>query len=119
MEFAKEFIGQYGYFAIYGLLALGVIGMPIPDEVMMTFVGYLASISVLNYSVSIAVSFGGAFTGGLLSYMIGKKRAGRWLKNTASGSALMPNDSAGWSRGSSNMGIGPSSWVTSFQAFVI
>lgn len=29
MEFAKEFIGQYGYFAIYGLLALGVIGMPI------------------------------------------------------------------------------------------
>lgn len=51
--------------------------------------------------------------------MIGKKRAGRWLKNTASGLALMPNDSAGWSRGSSNMGIGPSSWVTSFQAFVI
>lgn len=75
MEFAKEFIGQYGYFAIYGLLALGVIGMPIPDEVMMTFVGYLASISVLNYSVSIAVSFGGAFTGGLLSYTIGKKAA--------------------------------------------
>lgn len=78
MEFAREFIGQYGYFAIYGLLALGVIGMPIPDEVMMTFVGYLASISVLNYSVSIVVSFGGAFTGGLLSYTIGKK-AGRPL----------------------------------------
>ena len=43
----------------------------------MTFVGYLASISV-HYSVSIIVSFGGAFTGGLLSYAIGKK-AGRPL----------------------------------------
>lgn len=80
MELAKEVISQYGYFAIYGLLALGVVGMPIPDEVLMTFVGYLASISVLNYCVSIVVCFGGAFTGGLLSYTIGRK-AGRPLFN--------------------------------------
>lgn len=85
MEIAKEFIGQYGYFAIYGLLALSVFGMPIPDEVMMTFVGYLASISVLNYSVSIIVSFGGAFTGGLLSYAIGKKAGRPLVVSMASG----------------------------------
>lgn len=48
MDIVKDLISNYGYFAIYGLLAIGIIGLPVPDEFMMTFVGYLSSISVLN-----------------------------------------------------------------------
>lgn len=48
MDIIKDLISNYGYFAIYGLLAIGIIGLPVPDEFMMTFVGYLSSISVLN-----------------------------------------------------------------------
>ncbi|WP_110927269.1 DedA family protein [Bacillus massiliglaciei] len=73
MDIAKEMIAHYGYFAIYGLLALGIIGLPVPDEVMMTFVGYLASISVLNLEGAIMVSFLGSVTGMFVSYFIGKK----------------------------------------------
>lgn len=28
-----EFIGHYGYFAIFILFALGIVGLPVPDEI--------------------------------------------------------------------------------------
>ncbi|HEY2494345.1 MAG TPA: DedA family protein, partial [Paenibacillus sp.] len=31
MEWAMEFITQYGYLAIYVLLAIGIVGLPVPD----------------------------------------------------------------------------------------
>jgi membrane protein DedA with SNARE-associated domain len=89
MDVAKELISQYGYFAIYGLLALGIIGIPVPDEVMMTFVGYLSSTSVLNFKMALFVSFLGAMTGMLFSYYIGSKvgmsflkKHGKWIRLT-------------------------------------
>ncbi|WP_285765726.1 DedA family protein [Peribacillus sp. SI8-4] len=89
MELVKELISNYGYFAIYGLLALGIIGLPVPDEFMMTFVGYLSSISVLNVQGAFLVSFLGSISGMLVSYFIGKKvgkpflrKHGKWVKMT-------------------------------------
>lgn len=73
MELAKELISQYGYFAIFGMLVLGIVGLPIPDEVMMTFVGYLSSIHILNYEMCLLISFSGAISGMLISYFLGKK----------------------------------------------
>ncbi len=35
MEVANELIGQYGYFAVFILLSLGIVGLPIPDEALM------------------------------------------------------------------------------------
>lgn len=86
MEFAKELISQYGYIAVFLLLALGIIGLPVPDEILMTFVGYLTSVAILNYELAIATSFFGAITGMTISYTIGRKigkpfieRHGKWL----------------------------------------
>ncbi|MDA1476235.1 DedA family protein [Bacillus changyiensis] len=90
MDLAKELISLYGYFAIFGLLVLGIIGLPIPDEVMMTFVGYMSSIHILNYQLSILISFLGAFFGMLVSYFLGNKigkplldKYGKWIGLTA------------------------------------
>ncbi|KAA0764553.1 DedA family protein [Bacillus sp. SH5-2] len=76
MELVQQVIADYGYLAIFLMLLLGIIGVPIPDEVMMTVVGYFTNINVLNYELAILVSFAGALLGMLISYMIGKK-AGR------------------------------------------
>ncbi|MBO1581499.1 DedA family protein [Bacillus sp. XF8] len=76
MELVQQVIADYGYLAIFLMLVLGIIGLPIPDEVMMTIVGYFTNINVLNYELAILVSFAGALLGMLISYMIGKK-AGR------------------------------------------
>lgn len=86
MEFVIEFISQYGYWAIAILLALGIIGLPVPDETLMIFVGYMSSTGVLNYMISILVSFVGSVTGMMISYLIGKKlgvsviaKYGKWV----------------------------------------
>ena len=89
MDTVRELITGYGYFAIYGLLALGIIGLPVPDEIMMTFVGYLSSISVFNVEEAFIVSFFGSITGMLISYLVGRKvgkpflrKYGKWLRMT-------------------------------------
>lgn len=76
MELVQQLISDYGYIAIFLMLTLGIIGLPIPDEVMMTLVGYFAHINVLNYGLSILISFIGALLGMIISYFIGRK-AGR------------------------------------------
>ncbi len=86
MEVANELIGQYGYFAVFILLSLGIVGLPIPDEALMTLIGYFTHIGTLNYELAIIISFSGTFLGMLISYMIGKKagkplldRFGKWI----------------------------------------
>ncbi|MBU8887590.1 DedA family protein [Bacillus sp. FJAT-27001] len=76
MELVQQLISDYGYIAIFLMLTLGIIGLPIPDEVMMTLVGYFAHLNVLNYGLSILISFIGALLGMIISYFIGRK-AGR------------------------------------------
>lgn len=61
MELVQQLIADYGYLAIFLMLVLGIVGLPIPDEVMMTVVGYFTHTDVLNYELSILISFVGAF----------------------------------------------------------
>jgi len=85
----EEIISQYGYYAIFSLLALGIIGLPVPDEVLLTFVGYLVNSKVLSAVGAVSVSFCGAMSGMLISYMLGRKvgkpllwKYGKWIKLT-------------------------------------
>lgn len=87
MELVQQLIADYGYLAIFLMLVLGIVGLPIPDEVMMTVVGYFTHTDVLNYELSILISFVGALLGMLISYMIGRKADARLSTSTASGSA--------------------------------
>ncbi|MRN53722.1 DedA family protein [Paenibacillus monticola] len=86
MNWAIELISQYGYIAIFALLALGILGLPVPDEIIMLFVGYLSSSMVLNYSLSVLVGFAGSITGMMISYIIGSRlgqpvvdKYGKWI----------------------------------------
>ena len=86
MPWVIEMISQYGYAAIFVLLALGIIGLPVPDELLMLFVGYLTSTMVLDFSVSVLVCFVGSITGMLISYTIGLRlgqpvvdKYGKWV----------------------------------------
>ena len=89
MATVESLIINYGYFALYGMLALGIIGLPVPDEVLMTFVGYLTSTHVMNYPLALMISICGSVTGMFVSYTIGSKigqpfllKYGKWLKLT-------------------------------------
>ncbi|WP_246066840.1 DedA family protein [Paenibacillus koleovorans] len=88
-QFLLDLIWTYRYLALFGLLALGIIGLPIPDETLMTFVGSLTAYGHLTFGKSLTVSFSGSMTGMLISYFIGRRvgkpfldRFGKWFHLT-------------------------------------
>ena len=82
-------ISQYGYIGIFSLLMFGIIGLPIPDELLMTFSGYLVSRGDLNIAPTIASAFLGSICGVSVSYCLGRTggsflivKYGRWIHLT-------------------------------------
>ena len=43
-----QWITAYGYFGIFSLLILGIIGLPVPDEWLLVLSGYLVFKDVLG-----------------------------------------------------------------------
>jgi membrane protein DedA with SNARE-associated domain len=82
-------ITQYGYFAIFFLLVFGIVGLPVPDETLLTFTGFL----VYKGNFSLPLAFGAALAGSLcgitISYTLGRTfgmklihRYGRYMRIT-------------------------------------
>lgn len=67
------FLMKYGYAGIFLALAMGVVGLPIPDELLMTYVGYAISQGVLKLPFALVSAFLGASAGITVSYFIGLK----------------------------------------------
>ena len=72
MDLIIQWVTQYGYVAIFSLLMFGIIGLPIPDETMMVFAGYLISQGHLHPVTTLAVAFAGSVSGITCSYLIGR-----------------------------------------------
>jgi membrane protein DedA with SNARE-associated domain len=66
-------IEHFGYFGIIVVLIGGIVGLPIPDEVLLTYVGYNVFRGKLIYILSLLSAFLGAAGGISLSYYIGYK----------------------------------------------
>ena len=80
---------QYGYLALFSLLVLGIVGLPVPDETLLTFTGYLVYQGHLSLPIAIASAFAGSACGITLSYTLGRTfglklihRYGRYLRIT-------------------------------------
>jgi len=72
METGIHWIDRYGYGAIFVLLVLGIVGLPISDETLLIFVGYLSFKGTLHLEQAMATAFLGSATGISLSYAIGR-----------------------------------------------
>lgn len=64
---------HYGYIGIIVTLIGGVAGLPLPDEVILTYIGYIVFQGRLSYINSIVSAFIGSTVGISLSYVIGYK----------------------------------------------
>src|ERR1039458_7540610 len=65
-------ITQYGYLAIFSLLMLGIVGLPVPDETLLTFVGYLVYRGHLSLAPAYCTALAGSLCGITLSYTLGR-----------------------------------------------
>ena len=72
METVLAWLSQYGYGALFGLLMVGIVGIPVPDETLLVFSGYLISRGQFQPLLTFAVSFAGSVCGISLSYYIGR-----------------------------------------------
>src|SRR5215831_13205896 len=72
METGFDWIGRYGYGAIFALLMLGIVGLPVPDETLLVFVGYLSVNGTLRLEPALATAFLGSACGISVSYALGR-----------------------------------------------
>ena len=72
MESVLGWIAHYGYAAIFGLLMLGIVGIPIPDETLLVFTGYLIYKHELEPLPAFASGFLGSICGISVSYALGR-----------------------------------------------
>jgi membrane protein DedA with SNARE-associated domain len=73
MEFVFEWITQYGLIALFLCLVLGIVGLPIPDETLMVFCGYLISKGTLAAGPTWVTAFAGSVCGISISYWLGRQ----------------------------------------------
>lgn len=69
--FFTQWLLHYGEGALFGLLALGIIGLPLPDETLLAFAGFLAADQKLSLPLTLVVGFLGAISGITVSYLLG------------------------------------------------
>ena len=90
MESLIEWLSQYGYAGLFALLMLGIVGLPIPDETLLVFSGYLISVGRLRPVSTFLAGFAGAVSGISISFLLGRtlghaavEKYGRYIHLTA------------------------------------
>ena len=73
MDAVLEWISQYGAAGLFGLLVLGIVGLPVPDETLLVFSGSLIAQGRLHPVFTYASGLGGSICGMTISYYIGLK----------------------------------------------
>ncbi|MFC9449001.1 DedA family protein [Bacillus cereus] len=67
-----SYIEQYGYWALFFCLWLGIIGMPIPDEMIVMSGGFVSSLDILHVIPAFLLTYLGVVSGLSLGYILGK-----------------------------------------------
>ncbi len=72
MDALLTWLSHYGYGGLFLLLVLGIVGLPVPDETLLVFSGYLIAQGRLHPAWTFASGFCGSVGGISISYLIGK-----------------------------------------------
>lgn len=86
MERIFDWIGTYGPGALFLALVLGIVGLPVPDETLLVFSGYLISKGKLHLPATVIAAVAGSWCGISVSYGLGRtlglgvvRRFGKYL----------------------------------------
>jgi len=71
-EAAFQWIIHHGYAGIFSLLVFGIVGLPVPDEWLLTFSGYLVFKDTLSFVPTLGAAFLGSACGITFSYALGR-----------------------------------------------
>lgn len=72
MDQLLEKISHYGYPGLFAALVLGIAGLPIPDETILVFCGYLVARGSMHPLLTWLTAVAGSISGITVSYGIGR-----------------------------------------------
>jgi membrane protein DedA with SNARE-associated domain len=72
MDWLFEWLSQYGYVGLFAGLLFGILGLPIPDETLLVFCGYLVYQGRLDFTTAFLAGFAGSLCGITLSFYLGR-----------------------------------------------
>jgi membrane protein DedA with SNARE-associated domain len=68
----KHAIKVYGYSGVFGSLMLGMFGLPVPDETILTFTGFLISKNYLHLFPAFWAAYLGSICGITFNFLVGR-----------------------------------------------
>ncbi|HZW39207.1 MAG TPA: DedA family protein [Ignavibacteriaceae bacterium] len=87
-EFLFNIITHYGYLGLFLSMALGIVGLPIPDETILAFSGFLVFQKELHLIPAMISAFAGSITGISISFILGRtlgirilRKLKKWIHN--------------------------------------
>jgi membrane protein DedA with SNARE-associated domain len=88
-QLVLDWLVHYGPLALFGLLMLGIFGLPVPDETLLTFAGVLVGRGKVPFVTTWLAGVLGGIGGISFSYLLGRTtglfvvhRYGKWLHLT-------------------------------------
>jgi len=72
MDSLYTWLSHYGYAGLFVLLLLGIVGLPVPDETLLVFSGYLISKGTFHPAWTFLSGLSGSMAGISVSYFIGR-----------------------------------------------
>jgi membrane protein DedA with SNARE-associated domain len=72
LENIPQFLSHYGYLGIFLLLMVGIVGLPVPDELILAFAGYMVFKGYLHPLPTVLAAILGTFCGITVSYGLGR-----------------------------------------------
>jgi membrane protein DedA with SNARE-associated domain len=72
MEAILQWVAHHAYGGIFFLLMFGIIGLPVPDELLLTYLGYLVFRGDVQFAPGVTCAFLGTTCGISSSYLLGR-----------------------------------------------
>lgn len=70
-EMLEVWLLDYGSFVLFFLLALGIIALPVPEETLLVFSGFLIHKGIFFFLPTVLFAYAGSIVGITVSYLIG------------------------------------------------
>ncbi len=74
------FVEHWGYAAIFAVVVLGNVGLPVPEETILTLAGYLVWRGDLRLWLVLSVGIASASVGDNIGYWLGRRLGGAWAR---------------------------------------
>ncbi|GAB7388948.1 hypothetical protein BSNK01_27860 [Bacillaceae bacterium] len=67
------YLSEYGYYALFFIFFLGIVGFPVPEETLLVLAGFLVYTGTFEYIPTVFVSFFGTVSAMTTAYWLGRR----------------------------------------------